>query len=254
MARRVGFWVGVGVAMAAATISFPLQAQTQAPPVVSKPADLPPDLAFGRSIALIRGHLLAGDELVKHRAWNLAYPHFTFPSEEIYGVIRDDLHGYKTPQFDVALKALARTVRARDAKQYPKAWEKVAEALAKADAALKAKVPNWPRFEVAVAVEVLKAARDEYEEAIANGRIAHAVGYRTARGFIRQAERMIENAGPALPADNAVALADIRAGLEGINPAFTSIDAPDRPTMDVAALAAAVAQIEMAAGKLPHER
>ena len=115
-------------------------------------------------------------------------------------------------------------------------------------------MPNWPRFEVAVAIAVLKTAQDEYEEAITNGRIVHAVGYRTARGFILQAGRMIEDAAPALPADNTAALAEIRAELTRIMAAFASIDAPDRPTMDVAVLAAAVAHIEIAAAKLTPAR
>lgn len=34
---------------------------------VKIPAALPPDVAFGRFIALIRGHLLTGEELVKQR-------------------------------------------------------------------------------------------------------------------------------------------------------------------------------------------
>ena len=128
-------------------------APAQARPEAAEPAG---DLAFARFIALIRGHLLAGDELVKKHQWNVAYPHFKFPTEEIYGVIRDELHEYRTPPFDNALKALARTVKARSATQYPKALEKVEAALATADAALKTRQPDWPRFTVAVAVELLK--------------------------------------------------------------------------------------------------
>ena len=48
-------------------------------------------LAFGRFIALIRGHLLTGDELASQRQWDAAHPHFSFPTEEIYGIIREDL-------------------------------------------------------------------------------------------------------------------------------------------------------------------
>jgi hypothetical protein len=98
---------------------------------------LPADVAFGRFIALIRGHLLTGEELVKQRDWEVAHAHFLFPLEEIYGVIREDLRGYKTPQFDDALRALARTVRSHSAKRYPKALERVERALAAAAADLK---------------------------------------------------------------------------------------------------------------------
>jgi len=219
-----------------------------------KSGDLPPNLAFGRSIALIRGHLLTGDELVRQRQWNVAYAHFTFPTEEIYGVIRDDVRAYHTPPFDGALKALARAVKTRSTAQYPKAREKVEQALAAADAGLQAKEPDWPKFNVTVAAEVLKAAADEYEEAVANGRIVHAVGYRTARGFVLQADRMIETAAPQLTQGDAAALADIRAAMAQIKPAFARLDAPDRPALDEKAFYALVSKIDGAARRLTAAR
>ena len=54
-------------------------------------ASLPPELAFAVRIALIRGHLLVGDELVKQQQWNAALPHFLHPGEEIYGDIKEAL-------------------------------------------------------------------------------------------------------------------------------------------------------------------
>ncbi|HEY1311946.1 MAG TPA: hypothetical protein VGF02_13440 [Pseudolabrys sp.] len=172
---------------------MPSSLNAQAPPATAKSAVLPPDVAFGRFIALIRGHLLTGDELVKQRDWDVAHAHFMFPLEEIYGVIREDLPGYNTPPFDGALKALAHTIAARNAKQYPKAIEKVENALTAADAGLKARQTDWPRFTVATAVAVLKTAPEEYADAVAKDRIVHPVGYRTARGFILEADRMVES-------------------------------------------------------------
>ena len=222
-------------------------AQTNAPEPVG-------DLAFGRSIALIRGHLLAGEELVKLHEWNIAYQHFDFPREEIYGVIREDLHNYNTPPFDFALKALARAVRSHSTKQYSKARERVDAALAAADAGLKARQPNWPKFTMAVAMEVLKAAADEYDDAVANGRIIHSVGYRTARGFILQADRMIESATAELPAGNSAALADIRSEMAQIKAFLPTPQPPERLIVDEKALEQSVARIElsferMAAGR-----
>jgi hypothetical protein len=214
------------------------------------PAALPPDVAFGRFIALIRGHLLSGEELVKQRDWSDAHPHFMFPLEEIYGVIRDDLRGYKTPPFDGALKALARTVQARNARQYPKALESVERALAAADAELKTRQTDWPRFELAAAIAVVKTAAEEYEDAIAKDRIVHPVGYRTARGFILQADRMIESVAGDLAAKNADALRDLRDGLSQLKQAFATVNAPKRPSIDAAAMLGIVSRIESAAGKL----
>jgi len=251
VSRRL--WLGVGAALLVALVLAPM-AQAQSATPAPKPAELSGDLAFARFIALIRGHLITGDELIKQHRWNLAYPHFTFPAEEIYGVIRDELPTYHTPAFDGALKALARSVRARNSAQYPKALEKVEAALAAADAGLRARQPDWPRFTVAAAVEVLKAAADEYEDAIVNGRVAHPVGYRTARGFVLQADRMIEAAALRFPAADAAPLGDIRAEMTKIKAAFATLNAPERPTMDEKAVDAIVGQIELAFQKLAPGR
>src|SRR5262245_13360930 len=74
---------------------------------------LPPELAFAARIALLRGHLLVGDELVKQQQWNAALPHFLHPTEEIYGDIKGELAEYKVPPFDAALKALSDVVKAK---------------------------------------------------------------------------------------------------------------------------------------------
>ena len=256
---RRRLWLSVGAAILGILALSPMVALTQAQSgpaePAPKPAELPADLAFARFIALIRGHLLTGDELVKLHRWNVAYPHFAFPTEEIYGVIRDELHAYHTPPFDGVLKALARAVRARNATQYPRLLEKVDAALAAADAGLRARQPDWPRFTVAVAVEILKTAADEYEDAVANGRIVHRVGYRTTRGFILQADRMIEIL-PAseLPASDAAALAEIRTEMTRIKSGFASLNAPDRPAMDEKALAGVISQIELTFRKLASDR
>ncbi len=242
LARRRFLFVVALLAFAPSLPRF-AQAQTGAPP--DKPERLAPDLAFGRSIALIRGHLLTGEELVRARRWQDAYPHFTYPTEEIYGVIREELRGYRTPQFDGALKTLARAVRYRSAARYDKALAKVEAALAAADAGLKARQPDWPQFTVAVAVEVLKVAEDEYDDAIADGRVAHATGYRTARGFVLEADRMIEAVAPQLPSGDAAALAEIRLQVSKIKAAFPQA-APDRPLMGEDAVEDAVSKIERA--------
>ena len=61
------------------------------------PADLPPDFQFALTLALIRGHLLVGDELVKAGQWDAAMPHFLHPTEELYGGIKDKVADYNTP-------------------------------------------------------------------------------------------------------------------------------------------------------------
>lgn len=229
----------------------PKPAPIFAPAPQPKPFVLPPDLAFARFIGLIRGHLLAGDALVKERDWTDAYPNFMYPTEEIYGVIRDELHTYHTPDFDDQLLELAHTVKARNIRQYPKAWERVVDRLAAADAGLKIRQPNWPRFAVNAAVAVLKTAPDEYDDAVVGNRIKRPTGYQTARGFIFEADRMFESVAPELVEQgNTVALADIREGFAQLKQAFAAVSAPAQPPIDYAAMQSIVSRIELAAAKL----
>src|SRR5499427_4518404 len=200
-------------------------------------AGLPPELAFAARIALLHGHLLVGDELIKQQQWNAALPHFLHPTEEIYGDIRGELAGYNVPPFDGALKALAQVVKGRKGgADYAKALKAVNDALAAADAGMKARQSNWSGFVVEAAVEALKAASGEYQQAIVGGRIAKPVEYQDARGFIWQAESMIESVAADLQRQNAPALREVRAGMIELKKAFPSPMPPRTPIKDHAAV------------------
>jgi hypothetical protein len=214
-------------------------------------ARLPPELAFAVRIALLRGHLLVGDELVKQQQWNAALPHFLHPTEELYGDIQGELGAYNVPPFDAALKALAGVVKAKKSgADYAKALKRVNDALAAADAGMKARQSNWPGFIVEPAIETLKAASGEYQEAIVGGRIAKPVEYQDARGFVWQAERMIESVAADLQKQNAAALREVRAGIAELKLAFPSPMPPRTPVKDHATVLGDIGRIELAAGKL----
>jgi hypothetical protein len=214
-------------------------------------ADLPPDLGFAARVALLRGHLLVGDELARQQQWNAALPHFLHPGEEIYGDIKDQLARYQVPPFDGALKALADVVKAKKSgNDYAKALKSVNDSLANADAGVKATQGNWPGFMVEAAVEALKAAAGEYQQAVVGGKIAKPVEYQDARGFVLQAERMIESVAPDLQKKDAKALADVQAGLAQLKKAFPTPMPPKIPLKDPGAVLADVSRIELAAGKL----
>ena len=213
--------------------------------------NLPPDLDFALKIAQIRGHLLVGDQLVKEKQWAAALPHFLHPSEELYEPLRPKLKDYKVPAFSTALKVLANVVKARKGgADYDNALKTVNDALAAADAGLKEKQKDWNAFTVETAIEVLKSATKEYEEAIVKGRIAKPVEYQDARGFIWQAESMIEGIGPALEQKDKDALANVRAGLAELKKAWPAAMPPKTPVKDYATVLSDVSRIELAAGKL----
>jgi hypothetical protein len=213
-------------------------------------ANLPPDLAFAVRLALLRGHLLVGDELVKQKQWNAALPHFLHPIEEIYEDLRGQLDEYEVPPFDDALRALADVVKAKKAPDYAQALKPVTDALAAADARLKSKQEDWAGFQTEAAIEAIKTAAGEYENALVRGTIAKPVEYQDARGFIWQAERMIDSAMAELQKKDAAAVKDVRAGLSELKKAFPAAMPPKKPVKDHAAVVAIISRIELAAGKL----
>jgi hypothetical protein len=216
----------------------------------AKGAALPPDLDFALKIAQIRGHLLVGDELVQQGQWAAALPHFLHPGEELYGPIRGRLKDYNTPQFATALKLLATMVKQKKGgEDYAKALKGVEEALIAADAGIKAKQAS-EGFAVETALELLKSATHEYEEAIVKGRIAKPVEYQDARGFVWQAEKMIEGMAPALEKKNADALNHVRAGFAELKKAWPAAMAPKTPVKDYAAVLSDVSRIELSIGNL----
>jgi len=262
MKPRIAFWLGLWTWIFLAATPSLLHAQNKmSPPAAASTQDgqkdaqnFAQDLEFARFIALIRGHLLTGDELAGQREWDLASRHFGYPREEIYGVIREQLRAYKTPAFDGDLKALVRAAKSRNAKQYAKVRAKVEAALDAADAELKSRQPNWHRFTMAVAMQVLKSAPDEFDDAVGtdrnSGLIVHPIGYQTARGFILQADRMVESVAGDFAGNNAAALADMRAGFAQLKQAFANVNAPKQPPIGYPAMLEIVARIEGAAGKL----
>lgn len=209
---------------------------------------LAPNLKFARSIALIRGHLLVGDELVGQGRFGEALPHFLHPAEEIYGGIKGDLATYKVRPFEAALKALAQTVKAKKKEAYDGALKQVQERLAEADVGLRAAEQNWPRFSVETALETLKVAADEYGNAIEKGRIAKAVEYQDSRGFVWHADAMIEAVASDLQAKDADALKEIRGALANLKKAWPAAVAPKMPVKDASDVLSDIARVELQAG------
>jgi hypothetical protein len=212
--------------------------------------NLPPDLAFSVRIAILRGHLLIGDELVRQKHWDAALPHFLHPTEEIYGDIKDKLADYNVQPFDDTLKMLADVVKAKKSAAYAKALKAVNDALATADSGMKAKEADWAGFVTESAVEAMKSAASEYEEAIVDGNIVKPVEYQDARGFIWQGAKMIESVAPALQKKDAAGLKQVRAGIAALKKVFPTAVPPRKAVQDHAALLGLVSRIELAAGKL----
>lgn len=211
-------------------------------------ARLVPGLRLARGLGLIRGHLLVGDELVQAGRWPEALPHFLHPSEEVYSRIRGDLGRFGVAPFDGALKALAQTVKAKNKEAYGRAHATLSERLAAADRAVSAKEGNAVLFTLQAALELLKSAAEEYERAIKGARIANAVEYQDARGFVLEADRMIRSVAGDLATKNADAARAVQGALSDLKQAWPSVQPPKAPVKDVAAVLADVSRVELQLG------
>ena len=98
----------------------------------------------------------------------------------------------------------------------------------------------------------MKSATGEYEQALgkAKGRIAKPVEYQDARGFVWQAEKMIENVAPALEKKDAESLKQVREGFADLKKAWPAAMPPKAPVKDYAAVLSDVSRIELHVGKL----
>ena len=156
------------------------------------------------------------------------------------------------PPFEAALKALADAVKAKKGgDDYAKALKAVNDALAAADAGAQGKADrtgraSWSRPRSRRS----RSAAGEYQQAIVEGRIAKPVEYQDARGFVWQAERMIDSVAPALEKKDADALAHVRTGLAELKKAFPAADAAASPGQGSRRVLSDVSRIELAAGRL----
>jgi hypothetical protein len=213
-------------------------------------AELQPALHLYRGIEMIRGHLLVGGELIDAGRWADALPHFLHPEEEIYGSIRGHLKTFNIAPFQVALKSLSQTVKAKNKEAYLRARAALDERLAAAETAVKAKEENGTYFALETALEVLQVAAEEYEAAIEKGRIANVVEYQDARGFVMEVDRLVGTVIPAVSAKNADAAKAVQASLNDLKATFPAVTPPKQAVKDSGEFLSSVAKFELQLGNL----
>jgi hypothetical protein len=202
-------------------------------------------IRFYRDIELMRGHLLVGQQLIELELWDEAMPHFLHPTEELYALIEKYIKLHKMQPFRRELQALAQTVKAKRKGAYQQALKVVDQRLDGALGVAKKLMTPVRRFTVQSAVEVLRVAQSEYEASIEDGKFAKPVEYQDSRGFVWQAERMIEGAAGELTKLDAEALGKVRAGLAKLKAAWPAPMPPPAPLMDAGQMSAIISEIEL---------
>jgi hypothetical protein len=211
-------------------------------------AKLAPSLHLYRGIEMIRGHLIVGNELIEAGRWAEALPHFLHPEEEIYASLRDDLKTFNVAPFQVALKSLSQTVKAKNKDAYTRARAALEERLAAAETAVRAKETKGLSFTLETALEVLQQAADEYGEAIEKNRIANVVEYQDARGFVFEADRVVGTVMQEASAKNAEAAKALKASLDDLKAVFPAVMPPKQPVKNASDFLSAIAKFELQLG------
>jgi hypothetical protein len=206
-------------------------------------------IRFYRDIALMRGHLLVGGQLIELGLWDEALPHFLHPTEELYGVMEKYIKMHNIRPFRHELQALAQAVKARRKGAYEQALKVVDQRLEGALAVARKFMTPLLGFTAKSAAEVLKVALSEYETSIEHGRFAKPVEYQDSRGFVWQAERMIEGAAAELAKADAGALATIRRALAELKTAWPAPMPPEKPILEPGKLSALISDIELHASR-----
>jgi hypothetical protein len=202
-------------------------------------------IRFYRDIELIRGHLLVGGQLIELGLWDEALPHFLHPTEELYNLMEKYIKLHNMKPFRRELQALAQTVKAKRKGAYAQALSSVDRSLDAAFAVARQFMRPLRGFTVRTAAEVLKVALSEYEASLENGRFVKPVEYQDSRGFVWEAERMIESVADELHKADPVALAELRAAMAKLKTAWPAPMPPDAPLLEVGPMSALISDIEL---------
>jgi len=204
-----------------------------------------PRIRFYRDVALMRGHLLIGGQLIELGLWDEALAHFLHPTEELYPLIEKYIALHNMRPFRRELEALAQAVKARRQGAYEQALKVVDRHVMEALAVAQTFMHPLGGFTVRSATEVLKTALSEYQSSIEHGRFVKPVEYEDSRGFVWEAERMIDAAAPELGRVDAGSLARIRSALAKLKAAWPTPMPPAVPVLEPGELSALISDIEL---------
>jgi hypothetical protein len=202
-------------------------------------------IRFYRDIGLIRGHILIGGQLIELGLWDEALPHFLHPTEELYALLEKYIKGHNIRPFKLELAVLAQAVKARRMSAYQQALKVLDQRLTGALDKARQYMRPMLGFTARTAAEMLKVALSEYEASIEDGRFTKPVEYQDSRGFVLQAEMMLEGVAGELAKADADAFAKIRAALKTLKTAWPEPMPPHEPRLEVGLMSALVSEIEL---------
>lgn len=240
--RRFAFTIlAFGLAGAARAQHAPQQVREGSQREATTPAELDADLM--EKLGLLEGHLIVGRALLEAGDKAGALPHFGHPVEELYAWLAPRIATRGAPPFEAELRALQALAEANDTgPAAASAWNAVDAKVRALRATVAPERARDARFLVEHVATMVEAAADDYAVSIERGRIANAMEYQDAAGFIRYAITVAEaqrEAGGANRLWDAV-LAELKKLLAA---GFTTLRPPVRPPVTVASVRAVADRI-----------
>ena len=196
-------------------------------------------------LGLMKGHMIAAEELIAVGNYEQAEPHISHPVEELYGDIEPVLAERGVEDFKPTLNQLQDL--AKTAPESPEMQAAFDESLSSIDEAI-AVIPeeqrNSPEFVLDVMVEILKNAATEYEAAIANNQFVEAVEYQDSRGFVLYADNLYQTIAEQKSSEDPEAHQTVTQSLAELKTAWPSIEPPAAPVKEPSEVYGLVSQIE----------
>lgn len=188
------------------------------------------DVEYMTKMALMKGHLLVAKELLDKNEPKQAEPHIGHPVEEIYSDVEAQLERKNVKEFKTTLDNLEDLVKAKP--NDPKVATSLTssmEAVDEAIAALPVEKRNQPEFVLAAIDGVLDTAKEEYEAAIANGKIVEDIEYQDSRGFVLYAQELYEGISSQMQTAHSEAHKAITSSMSELAKAWPSVIPPSAP-------------------------
>jgi len=190
------------------------------------------DVDYMSALGLMKGHLIVAKELMDEGEYEQAEPHIGHPVEELYGDVEDELSQRNVAEFKPQLNELHDLIKSTPEKPETKeAYTQALESIDEAIAVLPEAQLESPEFVLGVIDGLLATAGEEYEAAIADGKIVEIIEYQDSRGFVIYAEELYQGISEQVSQDNAEVGTQIESSLTELKKAWPTVNPPDAPIM-----------------------
>lgn len=195
------------------------------------------------NLGLLEGHLIIGRALLEANMSADALPHFGHPVHEIFEYLRPQMARRQVADFEPELVALETQARRGAGPDLVARYDAVIARVEALRATVPAELRASERFMTGVIAQLMQDVADDYEEAIERGRIANAVEYHDALGFLTYIERLTAARARAATGAAIAAYAVMAGEIRTARAAFPALRPPVEPPVTAAILRGHAARI-----------